>query len=77
MAEFHGKRNLLMAGSPPSIGYHTGDFSLRFWSHIIYKCTDKVSNNINLNNDMLAQAKIVVDEKRVLTYLLEKIYLWD
>ena len=38
---------------------------------------DKVSNNINLNDDMLAQAKIVVDEKRVLTYLLEKINLWD
>lgn len=49
-------------------------------SYYIVKCViekDKVSNNINLNNDMLAQAKIVVDEKRVLTYLLEKINLWD
>ena len=49
-------------------------------SYYIVKCIiekDKVNNNINLNNDMLAQAKIVVDEKRVLTYLLEKINLWD
>ena len=26
---------------------------------------------------MLAKAKIVVDQKRVLTYLLEKINLWE
>lgn len=43
----------------------------------MYNRKNKVSNNINLNNDMLAKAKIVVDQKRVLTYLLEKINLWD
>ena len=38
---------------------------------------DKVNKNINLNNGMLSYARIVVDEKRVLRYVLEKINLWD
>lgn len=38
---------------------------------------DKVNKKINLNNEMLSRAQIVVDEKRVLTYVLEKINLWD
>lgn len=38
---------------------------------------DKVNKNIKLNNEMLSHARIVVDEKRVSTYILEKINLWD
>ncbi|MDO5018781.1 MAG: HlyD family efflux transporter periplasmic adaptor subunit [Lagierella massiliensis] len=38
---------------------------------------DNVDKRIKLNNEMFSQARIIVDEKRVLTYLLEKINLWD
>lgn len=38
---------------------------------------DKVNKNINLNNEMLSHARIVVDKKTVLAYVLEKINLWD
>lgn len=38
---------------------------------------NKVNKKINLNSGMITQVKIVVDEKTVIKYILEKINLWD
>ena len=38
---------------------------------------NKVNKKINLNNGMITHVKIVVDEKTVIKYILEKINLWD